>query len=1065
MRTTLASLIGRRRTLILLALAVLAASTTAWAYWAAQSSGHASGHVGDLSAPSISSATAGGGSVALSWTAITAPGSGTVRYYVSRDGGAPSSACPSSTAPAAQTSCTDTGVSIGKHTYTVTAVWRSWTAKSDSASAQVATGAATHLVLAPTTTTPTAGAADNLTITAKDAANNTVTSYSGTKRLTFSGASTIGAKHPIVSAEDGTPTAFGASESITFSSGVASVSGQGNGVMTLYKAETASIKVGDGTIDNGSGVSVTVSPGAVSGFALSAPAAQTAGSPFNVTLTATDAFGNTVPSYTGKQTISFSGPSSSPSGEAPKYPASVSFGSGVGSASIILYNAGASTTLTATQGSSSGSSSAFTVNPLTTLTGFGLSSPGAQTAGEAFTETITARDTYGNTVTSYSGKQTIAFSGPSSSPGGKTPTSSASVTFGAGAGTASITLYDAQTTALTATLGAIKGTSASFTVAAAAAASLTLPTPSTQTAGTAFGVTLTAKDAYGNTAIGYGGTKTIALSGPGESPGGEAPKYPTSVNFSAGVGTASITLYDAQTTTLTAKDDTIGATTTTGSFTVAPRSTTTQFGVSVPAGVTAGTSFNATVIAEDEYGNTTPSYTSTKTMSFAGPAKSPNGKSPSYDSSVSFSSGKASATTTLYDAQTTTLKVTQGSVSGEAESFTVASAAASSFNLSAPGPQTAGVPFSLTITGAKDTYANAAGGVQALSFSGPSSAPDGTAPSYPPSATFAAGEAKATVTLSDAQTTSIKVATSAGSTTTSSFIVSPAAMAGLTLLAATTTPTAGANDSLTITAVDGFENTVTGYSGSKSLKFEGAATSGSSRPTVSNTSGAAIPFGTDTAISFASGLAKVSGSTNGVMKLYAIETAHITVSDGSFSNGSDLPVTVKGASISALVLSNGNGFSGRGKLESGDTFTVEFGSAIAVNTMCSVWNGNEINHSFTGNGEVLVTVTDGSGATDDNLAVTASKCSFHLGTIDLGSNAYVSGGNVTFSGNGSNSSTIEYKASTDTLRVELGSKGGAGGVNSKSISSSAATLTPDVGLTDEFGNGFPAFTTSTTQQF
>src|SRR5262249_26547530 len=147
----------------------LAASTAAWAFWGAQGSGAASGHVGSLSTPSIVSATPGGGTVALQWSAVTAPAAGAVSYYVSRDGGAPSNACPGPAAPSAQTSCTDTGVSIGKHSYTVTAVWRSWTAQSASSAAQVATGAATHLLLTPASATPIAGASDNLTIVAQDA--------------------------------------------------------------------------------------------------------------------------------------------------------------------------------------------------------------------------------------------------------------------------------------------------------------------------------------------------------------------------------------------------------------------------------------------------------------------------------------------------------------------------------------------------------------------------------------------------------------------------------------------------------------------------------------------------------------------------------------------------------------------------------------------------------------------------------------------------------------------------------------------------------------------------------
>ena len=52
-----------------------------------------------------------------------------------------------------------------------------------------------------------------------------------------------------------------------------------------------------------------------------------------------------------------------------------------------------------------------------------------------------------------------------------------------------------------------------------------------------------------------------------------APTYPATVNFASGVGTASITLVDAQSTTLTATQGTI--TGTSGSFTVALATTTT----------------------------------------------------------------------------------------------------------------------------------------------------------------------------------------------------------------------------------------------------------------------------------------------------------------------------------------------------------------------------------------------------------------------------------------------------------------------------------------------------------
>ena len=401
----------------------------------------------------------------------------------------------------------------------------------------------------------------------------------------------------------------------------------------------------------------------------------------------------------------------------------------------------------------------------------------------------------------------------------------------------------------------------------------------------------------------------------------------------------------------------------------------------------------------------------------------------------------------------------------ESEAFTVVSAAPASLSAGTPGAQTAGVAFAITISGAKDAFGNTVGGTQTVGFANPSNAPDGTAPSYPTTATFSGGEAKPTVTLVDAQTTSIKVTSGSGSATTSSFMVSPAAMSALALTAASSAVTAGEGDELTIKAVDTFENTVTSYTGSRNLKFAGAATSGSKHPTVTNASGVAVEFPSTTAITFSSGVSKVSGTSNGLMKLYAPETADVTVSDGTFSNGTGLPVTVASAQISALSLTNHNFPSGftAGKIESGDSFSVEFGSPVAVSTMCSGWSGNATNHALSGNNEVTVTLSDGTGATNDSLSVTASACTFHLGTIDLGSNAYVTGGGATFAGSGSNKSSLEYKAASHVLEVKLGTKAGTGTIGK--VSSSVATLTPDASLTDEFGNTFPAFTTTATAQF
>jgi hypothetical protein len=138
---------------------------------------------------------------------------------------------------------------------------------------------------------------------------------------------------------------------------------------------------------------------------------------------------------------------------------------------------------------------------------FSLSTP-SPTAGTSFSETITAKLSSGTTDTAFTGTKTILFAGPSSSPEGNLPTYPSSVTFSSGVGIATITLYDAQSTTLTASDSPIAGTSSSFTVSPGPADQLCLmmtsPSQSscnaTLTIGTATTFTGDAGigDAYGN---------------------------------------------------------------------------------------------------------------------------------------------------------------------------------------------------------------------------------------------------------------------------------------------------------------------------------------------------------------------------------------------------------------------------------------------------------------------------------------------------------------------------------------------------------------------------------------
>src|SRR5207248_1700577 len=128
----------------------------------------------------------------------------------------------------------------------------------DNSHAQTATVAVTptaataaSLTLAAVSTTPIAGASDNLTITAKDAYGNQNASgandYDGDKSLTFTGANdpALTSNHPKVTNKTGTAIVFGNATTITFAHGQATVSSGNNGALTLYKAEAASLVVSD----------------------------------------------------------------------------------------------------------------------------------------------------------------------------------------------------------------------------------------------------------------------------------------------------------------------------------------------------------------------------------------------------------------------------------------------------------------------------------------------------------------------------------------------------------------------------------------------------------------------------------------------------------------------------------------------------------------------------------------------------------------------------------------------------------------------------------------------------
>ena len=134
--------------------------------------------------------------------------------------------------------------------------------------------------------------------------------------------------------------------------------------------------------------------------------------------------------------------------------------------------------------------------------------------GAAGTVTVTAYDAYGNVATGYTG--TVALT--SSDPHAVLPSSYTFTASDAGSTAFPVTLDTAGTQSITATDTATlehHGHRVGIAVQAAAAKTLTVTGfPTSDTAGAAGTVTVTAYDAYGNVATGYTGTVALTSSDP-----------------------------------------------------------------------------------------------------------------------------------------------------------------------------------------------------------------------------------------------------------------------------------------------------------------------------------------------------------------------------------------------------------------------------------------------------------------------------------------------------------------------------------------------------------------------
>jgi type II secretory pathway pseudopilin PulG len=178
-------------------------------------------------------------------------------------------------------------------------------------------------------------------------------------------------------------------------------------------------------------------------------------------------------------------------------------------------------------------------------------------------------------------------------------------------------------------------------------------------------------------------------------------------------------------------------------------------------------------------------------------------------------------------------------------------------------------------------------------------------------------------------------------------------------------------------------------------------------------------------------------------------TATVSYSgDGNYGPGtSSSPVTVS----PAFTVNNIQLLGTPGQVAKGDSIAITFNAPIYEPGLCASWSG--AGDQSLGGSNLLATITDGGGTTDDSLSLSrlgaASGCTtINFGSLDLGSSSFVNGGNVTFSGSNGNATKLNWTASSDTLTITLGSQSsGPGAVGTVTSNVQLSLASP---ITDTF---------------
>ena len=623
MSRALRTLRARRLSILAVLIGALAAVTGAWAYFASTGNATASASVGTLAAPSITSATSGAGTTTLAWSPVSPPaGTVAVGYYVQRDNGAPAGNCPTSAATATPgTSCTDSGLPAGQHSYKVIAVWQSWTAMSTTSTATLASGAPTSISVVSgsgQSATVNTAYATRLTAIVTDADGKPVAGVSVTFTAPANGAgATFASQGCTASSATSCTVTTDSSGDATSSALTANTSA---GAYTI--AATAA------SVSGATSFSATNTPGAPASVATVSGAGQSASvnTAFTSALTAkvTDQYGNPVPATT----VTFTAPTTGASGSFANTTNTTTASTGSdGHATASRFTANTKSgayTVTATAGSATPASFSLINNPgpASQLIFSAQPSTAASAATISPAVQVSVEDAYGNVETA--DDATTVTAAIADNPGSGTLSGSTTQTARGGVATFSNLSIDKVGTAytLTATSNPAHGTATStpFNITLGAASQLVFtqqPSGTASAATIAPAVKVAVEDAGGNVETGDNATTiTLAI---GTNPSSGTLSGTTTGTAQNGVATfTNLSIDNAGTGyTLTATSNPARATATSSAFNVGAAKLvfTTQ-----PSGGARGTAFptQPTVTAEDVNGHAVTAYTATVSLSIKG---------------------------------------------------------------------------------------------------------------------------------------------------------------------------------------------------------------------------------------------------------------------------------------------------------------------------------------------------------------------------------------------------------------------------------------------------------------